>query len=66
MEEKMLINGSEAIALGAICSGLKFYSGYPMSPSTPSYLAAAESSMAERMKQAVKELRGVGTTLLGA
>jgi 2-oxoglutarate ferredoxin oxidoreductase subunit alpha len=32
---KMLLNGSEAIALGAICSGLKFYSGYPMSPSTP-------------------------------
>jgi 2-oxoglutarate/2-oxoacid ferredoxin oxidoreductase subunit alpha len=32
---KMLINGSEAMALGAVCSGLKFYSGYPMSPSTP-------------------------------
>jgi len=32
---KMLINGSEAMALGAICSGLKFYAGYPMSPSTP-------------------------------
>ena len=31
---KMLINGSQAMALGAICSGLKFYSGYPMSPST--------------------------------
>jgi 2-oxoglutarate ferredoxin oxidoreductase subunit alpha len=31
----MLINGSEAMALGAICSGVKFYSGYPMSPSTP-------------------------------
>ncbi|MFC1863145.1 2-oxoacid:acceptor oxidoreductase subunit alpha [Thermodesulfobacteriota bacterium] len=33
--KKLLINGSEAMALGAICSGLKFYSGYPMSPSTP-------------------------------
>ena len=32
---KMLLNGSEAMALGAVCSGLKFYSGYPMSPSTP-------------------------------
>ena len=31
---KMLLNGSQAMALGAICSGLKFYSGYPMSPST--------------------------------
>jgi 2-oxoglutarate ferredoxin oxidoreductase subunit alpha len=34
-KKKILINGSQAMALGAICSGLKFYSGYPMSPSTP-------------------------------
>ena len=33
-KKKMLINGSQAMALGAICAGLKFYSGYPMSPST--------------------------------
>jgi len=33
-KKKMLISGSESIALGAICSGLKFYAGYPMSPST--------------------------------
>jgi 2-oxoglutarate ferredoxin oxidoreductase subunit alpha len=33
--KKLLLNGSQAMALGAICSGLKFYSGYPMSPSTP-------------------------------
>jgi len=33
--KKMLLSGSHAMALGAICSGLKFYSGYPMSPSTP-------------------------------
>lgn len=31
-----------------------------------SYLAAAEASMAERVKQAVKDLRGVGTTLFKA
>ncbi|MFH1934155.1 MAG: 2-oxoacid:acceptor oxidoreductase subunit alpha [Pseudomonadota bacterium] len=34
-KKKMLLNGSQAMALGAIFSGLKFYSGYPMSPSTP-------------------------------
>jgi 2-oxoglutarate ferredoxin oxidoreductase subunit alpha len=34
-KRKILLNGSQAMALGAICSGLKFYSGYPMSPSTP-------------------------------
>ncbi len=30
----LLINGNEAIALGAIKAGCKFYSGYPMTPST--------------------------------
>jgi 2-oxoglutarate/2-oxoacid ferredoxin oxidoreductase subunit alpha len=34
VRKKMLLNGSHAMALGAGCSGLKFYSGYPMSPST--------------------------------
>ena len=32
--QKMLITGSQALALGAMASGLKFYSGYPMSPAT--------------------------------
>jgi len=31
---KLLLSGSEAVAIGAICAGLKFYAGYPMSPST--------------------------------
>ncbi len=31
---KMLISGNEAIGLGAVASGLKFYSAYPMTPST--------------------------------
>ena len=32
--QKMLLSGSQALALGAMASGLKFYSGYPMSPAT--------------------------------
>ncbi len=44
-KKKMLLNGSEAMALGAICSGLKLYSGYPMSPSTP--IMESIASMAE-------------------
>ncbi|MDD5653536.1 MAG: 2-oxoacid:acceptor oxidoreductase subunit alpha [Candidatus Omnitrophica bacterium] len=32
--EKLLLNGNEAIALGAIAAGVKFYSAYPMTPST--------------------------------
>ena len=46
VKKKMLISGSEAMALGAICSGLKFYSGYPMSPSTP--IMEFVGSMAEQ------------------
>ena len=34
VQRKMLLTGSQAIALGAMASGLKFYSGYPMSPAT--------------------------------
>jgi len=33
-QKKMLIAGNEAIGLGAVLSGCKFYSGYPMTPST--------------------------------
>ncbi len=31
---KLLLSGSEAMAIGSISAGLKFYAGYPMSPST--------------------------------
>ncbi|MGD2124647.1 MAG: 2-oxoacid:acceptor oxidoreductase subunit alpha [Desulfobacteraceae bacterium] len=51
-QERMLINGSEAMALGAICSGLKFYSGYPMSPSTP--IMEFVASVAERLNIVVE------------
>ncbi|MCK9603821.1 MAG: 2-oxoacid:acceptor oxidoreductase subunit alpha [Candidatus Omnitrophica bacterium] len=33
-QEDLLMNGNEAIALGAIRAGCKFYSAYPMTPST--------------------------------
>jgi len=31
---KLVVSGNEAIGLGAIKAGVKFYAGYPMSPST--------------------------------
>jgi 2-oxoglutarate/2-oxoacid ferredoxin oxidoreductase subunit alpha len=31
---EILLNGNEALALGAVRGGCKFYSGYPMTPST--------------------------------
>lgn len=41
---KMLITGNEAIGLGAIASGLKFYSAYPMTPSTGIFNFVAENA----------------------
>jgi len=38
---KMLMAGNEAVALGALASGLKFYAAYPMTPSTGIMLYAA-------------------------
>jgi len=34
-KKQLLMNGHDAVALGAIRAGCKFYSAYPMSPSTP-------------------------------
>ena len=34
VRQKMLLTGSQAMALGAMAAGMKFYSGYPMSPAT--------------------------------
>lgn len=33
-DKNILINGNQAVGLGAIASGCKFYCGYPMTPST--------------------------------
>ncbi len=38
---KMLIQGNDAIGLGALSSGLKFYAAYPMTPSTSIMLSVA-------------------------
>lgn len=32
--EKIVINGNQAVGVGAIAAGVKFYCGYPMTPST--------------------------------
>jgi len=41
-KENLLMNGNDAIALAAIRAGCKFYSAYPMSPSTPIMNTLAE------------------------
>ncbi len=42
LKDQILINGNQAMALGAIHAGCKFYSAYPMTPSTSILTTVAE------------------------
>jgi len=62
---KMLIPGIEAIALGVIASGCKFYSAYPMTPSTGimNYLAGKEKEYGIVVEQAEDEIAAINMAL---
>jgi 2-oxoglutarate/2-oxoacid ferredoxin oxidoreductase subunit alpha len=62
---KMLINGIEGIALGAIASGCKFYSAYPMTPSTGimNYLAGRGKEYGIVVEQAEDEIAAINMAL---
>jgi 2-oxoglutarate ferredoxin oxidoreductase subunit alpha len=51
--QKMLLTGSQAMALGAMAAGLKFYSGYPMSPATT--IMEFVSSQAEKFNLVIEQ-----------
>jgi len=51
--QRLMMNGNEAIALGAISGGLRFYSFYPMTPSTSIGLTLA--GQAKRMGLIVEQ-----------
>ena len=62
---QMLISGSKALALGAIAAGLRFYSAYPMSPSTVimETLAAKADEAAIVVEQAEDEIAAVNMAI---
>jgi 2-oxoglutarate/2-oxoacid ferredoxin oxidoreductase subunit alpha len=62
---RMLINGIEGIALGAIASGCKFYSAYPMTPSTGimNYLAGRGKEYGIVVEQAEDEIAAINMAL---
>ena len=62
---RMLIAGVDAIALGAIASGCKFYSAYPMTPSTGimNYLAGKEEEYGIIVEQAEDEIAAINMAL---
>jgi 2-oxoglutarate ferredoxin oxidoreductase subunit alpha len=62
---KMLIGGVESIALGAMASGCKFYSAYPMTPSTGImlYLASKAKEYGMVVEQAEDEIAAINMAL---
>jgi len=64
-EGLMLINGNQAIGLGALVSGCRFYAAYPMSPSTGimNYLASKAEKHNIVVEQAEDEIAAVNMAL---
>lgn len=62
---KLLIGGVESIALGALASGCKFYSAYPMTPSTGimNFLASKEKEYGIVVEQAEDEIAAINMSL---
>ncbi len=63
--KRMLLTGNEALAMGAIKAGVKFYAGYPMTPSSSilNYMAAREREYGLVVKHAEDEISAVGMAL---
>lgn len=63
--DNIFINANEAVALGALASGLKFYSGYPMTPSTSimSYLASKMNEAEVVVEQAEDEIAAINMAI---
>lgn len=64
-EDRLLINGNEAIALGALAAGVTFYSAYPMTPSTSimNYLAAKQMEAGVVVEQAEDEIAAINMAI---
>jgi 2-oxoglutarate ferredoxin oxidoreductase subunit alpha len=62
---RMMMNGNEAIAFGAISAGLKFYSFYPMTPATTigQTLAGYAGKMGLVVEQAEDEIAAINMAI---
>ncbi|MDY6918248.1 MAG: 2-oxoacid:acceptor oxidoreductase family protein, partial [Chloroflexota bacterium] len=71
-ETRMLLNGNEAIALGAIAAGCTFMASYPMTPATPimEYLAGKSQELGLVVVQPEDEIAAmnmaIGAAFAGA
>ncbi|MGH4050154.1 MAG: 2-oxoacid:acceptor oxidoreductase subunit alpha [Clostridium sp.] len=64
-DQSILINGNDAIALGALAAGCKFYSAYPMTPSTTimDYLASKMGEAEIVVEQAEDEIAAINMAI---
>jgi len=63
--DQVLLSGNTAIGLGALASGIKFYSGYPMSPSTTllDFFNAHGNKMDVAVEQAEDEIAAINMAI---
>lgn len=63
--DHLLLSGNTAIGLGAVAAGIKFYSAYPMSPSTSllDFFSAHSSSMTIAVEQAEDEIAAINMAI---
>jgi 2-oxoglutarate ferredoxin oxidoreductase subunit alpha len=64
-EDYVLLNGDEAIGMGAIAAGCRFYSGYPITPATDvmEYLTGRIEEYGGKVVQAEDELAAINLAL---
>lgn len=64
-DKNIIINGNQALALGAIAAGCKYYCGYPMTPSTSimSYISSKASEMGIVVDQIEDEVAALNMVL---
>ncbi len=64
-DENILINGNDAVGLGAIAAGCKFYCGYPMTPSSGilTYIASKSDEMNIVVDQVEDEVAALNMAL---
>ena len=64
-DDRLLINGNQAIGLGAAVSDVQFYSAYPMTPSTGilNYLASRQEELNIAVEQAEDEIAAINMAL---
>ena len=64
-EDYVLLNGDEAIGMGALAAGCKFYAGYPITPATDvmEYLTGRIDQFGGKVVQAEDELAAINLAL---